>query len=380
MKNTKILLKGFRIYGMIAIITAVLLLGGCQKKNQKEDNTPSVNEPGKVSESALSTPVPTSSAVVATGSGIENHEGEAKSLLTGEWIPEKEAKKRPYAIMINNLSSVSPYHSGLSQAGVLYEAVVEGGITRMMAIFENFDTERIGSCRSARHYYVSFADEYDAIFVHFGHTSYAMNKINKLNVDNVSGLSGLSDMAFFRDYSLAAPNNAFASSKGLKQAVKELGYRTNYEKEYRGHFLFHDTDTVPTEGKDAPKVRVFYSSYTTASFLYNDEDRLYYHYQFGVEHKDANNGEQLSFKNLIIMFVKEWDIDSNGYQTMDIENSSGEGYYVTDNKAISITWEKNESNRKCTYYTKDGKELILNSGKTYVGVVPSVNKDMISFK
>lgn len=381
MKNTKLLLKKLRIYGIFAIIAVVFLLAGCQKKNGKEDNTPSADETGQTSGAAVSTSVPSSSAVgIPTGPVIENHDGDARSLLTGEWIPEKEAMKRPYAVMINNLSFTSPYHSGLSQASVLYEAVVEGGITRMMAIFENFDTERIGSCRSARHYFVSFADEYDAIFVHFGHTSYAMNKIKNLNVDNVSGLSGLSDMAFFRDYSIEAPHNAFASSNGLKKAVKELGYRTKYEKGYRGHFLFHEEDTVPAEGKEAPKVRVFYSSYTTPSFLYNDKDGLYYHYQFGNEHRDANNNEQLSFKNLIIMFVKEWDIDSNGYQTMDIENSSGEGYYITDNRAVNITWEKNESIRKCTYYTEDGKELVLNPGKTYVGVVPSANKDMISFE
>lgn len=372
--------KKLKLSGIIMVLAACFLFGGCGKGSKSESLPPSESTDVPTGE-AVTTAIPSPSSMgIVTGQAVVNHDGDERSLLTGDWIPGDEAKKRPYAVMINNMSITSPYHSGLSQASILYEAMVEGGITRMMAIFENFDTDRIGSCRSARHYFVSFADEYDAIFVHFGHTSYAMNKINNLDVDNISGLSGLSDMAFFRDYSIEAPHNAFASSKGLKKAANKLGYRKKYKKDYRGHFLFNEQDTVPATGKAAPKVSVFFSSYTAPSFKYNESDGLYYHYQFGSEHKDANNNEQLKFKNIIIMFVREWDIDSNGYQTMDIENSSGEGYYVTNNRAVSIKWEKNESSRKCTYYTEDGKELVLNTGKSYIAIVPSENKNLIKFE
>lgn len=372
--------KKLKVSGIIMVLAACFILGGCGK-GSKSETAPPAESTDVPTGGAVTTPIPSPSSMgVATGQAIVNHDEDERSLLTGDWIPRNEAKKRPYAVMINNMSITSPYHSGLSQASILYEAMVEGGITRMMAIFENFDTDRIGSCRSARHYFVSFADEYDAIFVHFGHTSYAMNKIKSLGVDNISGLSGLSDMAFFRDYSIEAPHNAFASSKGLKKAANKLNYRTKYEKGYRGHFLFSEEDTVPEMGKEAPKVSVFFSSYTAPSFKYNESDGLYYHYQFGSEHKDANNNEQLKFKNIIIMFVREWNIDSNGYQTMDIENSSGEGYYVTNNRAVSIKWEKNESSRKCTYYTEDGEELVLNTGKSYIAIVPSENKNLIKFE
>lgn len=367
----------------VVTIICCLMLTGCGKDKIPEDNTQNAASPQSIetaSPGAVSTPSPSSVSTEAEKEDTDTHENEARSKLTGEWIPKKEAKKRPYAVMINNISFVSPQHSGLSQASVLYEAVVEGGITRMMAIFENFDTDRIGSCRSARHYFVSFADEYDAIYVHFGHTSYAMDKIYSLGVDNISGLSGISDVAFYRDYSIEAPHNAFASSKGLKKAAERLGYRTEYEKGYRGHFLFNKKDTKPKNGEKAPKVSIFYSSYTSPYFEYNEKDKLYYHYQFGAKHVDANNNEQLKFKNLIIMLVDEWNIDSAGYQTLDIENSSGEGYYVSDNRVIPITWEKNESEKKCRYYTENGEELKLNPGKSYIGVVPSANKSQVAFK
>lgn len=302
----------------------------------------------------------------------EKHDGEAKSMLTGEWIDEELASKRPYAVMLNNIKAASP-QSGTSQAAILYEAVVEGGITRLMGIFEDFDAERIGSCRSARHYFVSFADEYDAIFVHFGQTKYAAAKIEKLGVNNLSGLTSLGTTVFYRDSSIKAPHNAFASYKGIIKGTKAAGYRTELGEKVNA-FQFYDKETKP-DGDRAAKVTLGFSNYTSPYFVYNKKKALYYRYQFGDKHIDKNTGKQLAFKNIIIQIVDEWDIDKNGYQTMDIEKASGNGYYITDGKAAKITWSKNESKKTRTYYDSEGKELRLNTGKTYIAVYP---KDRLS--
>ena len=79
---------------------------------------------------------------------------------------------------------------------------------------------------------------------------------------------------------------------------------------------------------------------------------------------------QLSYKNLIVQFVKEWNIDKNGYQTMDIEDASGEGYYFTNGSYVPIQWKKNESTRFMRYYTQSGEELTINPGTTYIAVFP----------
>ena len=95
-------------------------------------------------------------------------DGQMFSYLTGEPIDKKAGIQRPYAIMINNIKEGLP-QSGVSQADVIYEAQVEGGITRLMALFQDVDdVEKIGSIRSARHYYIDFANDYDAIYVHYG--------------------------------------------------------------------------------------------------------------------------------------------------------------------------------------------------------------------
>lgn len=362
--------KATVVFGFLFVL--VLMMTGCGKS---ESGTPEKPEssatPSAVTETVSSAAVvtPTPSATVVEEKE-ESHENQAKSLLTGLWIDKKKAARRPYAVMINNISLANP-QSGLSQASVLYEAIVEGGITRMMGIFEDFDTDRIGSTRSARHYFVSFADEYDAIFCHFGHTSYALNKISELGVDNLSGLAGYGSLIYYRDNSIAAPHNAFASYKGIIKGTKELGYRTKYRDGFKGHFKFYEEDTDLDRGKAAGRVTIFFSSYTSPYFEYDTKTKEYKRFQFGGKHIDANTKQQLSFKNIIIMYVNQWDIDSHGYQTMDISETAGDGMYITNGKKIDITWEKSESAHQCIFYDKKTKkQLVMNPGKTYVGVVP----------
>lgn len=306
--------------------------------------------------------------MTASPKPTDTHKGEAVSRLTGQWISAKKANKRPYAVMINNIKAANPGQSGTSQASVLYEAVVEGGITRMMGIFEDFDAKRIGSTRSARHYFVSFADEYDAIYVHFGQTKYATAKMKTLGIDNLSGLSALGDTVFYRDSSIKAPHNAFASYAGIMKGTKAAGYRTTL-RENLNEFHFYEKETKP-EGKSGKKVTLGYSSYTSPYFVYSRKKAQYYRYQFGEKHMDHAAGKQLAFKNIIIQVVEEWNIDKNGYQTMDIENTSGKGYYLTDGVMTEITWKKNENTKERTYYDKNGKELKLNKGKTFISIFP----------
>lgn len=318
------------------------------------------------------TKIPASS--VSPSPAPDPHKGKERSKLTGLWIKKKAANKRPYAVMLNNIKVANP-QSGTSQAVILYEALVEGGITRLMGIFEEFDAKRIGSVRSARHYFVSIADEYDAIFVHYGQTKYAKSKLKKLGIDSLNGLDEIGNTVFYRDSAIKAPHNAFTGYDKITKGTKSKKYRTTYRKNF-GHFLFYEKDTDPAEGKKARKVTLKFSGYAAPYFLYNSKEKLYYRYQFGTAHKDKTTKDTLAFKNVIIQKVKQWNIDKNGYQTMDIEDSSGEGYYITNGRAIQITWSKNESKKKMNYYGKDGKELVINPGRTYIAIFPN-NRDIV---
>ena len=352
---------------VIMVLLAVLFIG-CKKKEEKEPQQS--REPVMtVTPEAIETkaPVPEEEAAPTPE---PQHVGEARSLLTGEWIPEKQAKCRPFAVMINNIEYAGTRHCGIGQASILYEAIVEGGITRMMGLFENFDADKIGSTRSARHYFVSFASEYDAIFAHFGQTSYALDKIAELGVDNLSGLSALGTTVYYRDNTINPPHNAFTSKKGLVEGAKAAGYRLKYKKGQESHFTFYKENRKLKHGKPAGNIVLSFTAYTAPSFEYHKKDGLYYRSQFGGPHIDTLTGEQLAFKNILVQFVTEWNIDNHGYQTMDLSDTTGTGYYFTNGKGKKITWRKQESTGYMRYLNEDGSELSINPGKTYIAIMP----------
>lgn len=358
---------------IMVMVLVMAVLGGCGGSKEPEAADYEAQQPVDVTEQQTFETEGTEET-----EPVETHEGQAQSPISGLWVDEEKATLRPYAIMINNIKKVNP-QSGISEASVIYEALAEGGITRLMGIFEDFSADRIGSIRSARHYYVSVADEYDAIFVHYGETKYATSKISELDIDNLSGLEGaVEPIVFYRDNSISAPHNAFASYEGIVKGTEKKGYRTEREADWENHYTFYEEDT-DISGQDVSKVELGFSSYTTPYFEYNEEEKTYGRYQFGGAHVDANTGEQLQFKNIIIQLVKEWDIDKNGYQTMDIENSSGEGYYITNGKMVPITWQKNESTGKMHYYDEAGEILKVNAGKTFVALYPTSRTDKLVF-
>ncbi len=358
----------------LLLATAAVLFAGCNKNSgyngdviseyQKDydENNPSVTEALKEDSEVTQavTPVPEDT----------NHDGEMRSWLSGEWVSKEIGTKRPIAFQFNNFKSVSNQW-GISQADIVYECIVEGGITRLLGIGENYQGDRIGSTRSARHYFVSIADEYDAIYIHYGGTKYARAKIKELGVNEIDGNSSMDTVVFYRDHSIKAPHNAFATRKGMLKGIEIKKFQTQYSEEDQAHFSFYQEDTELTSDKAANKVTLDFSAYTSPYFTYNADDKLYYRYQFGAAHKDSNTGKQLAFKNIIIQFVKEWNIDKKGYQTMDLANAAGKGIYICDGKMVSITWKKNEAKSWMRYYDETGAELTINPGKTYIALFPN---------
>lgn len=357
---------------IILLIVIAIAITGCKKNKPYEEDKviQEIEDKNKPTPSKVITPEPTPVIIE------ESHEGEMKSTLSGLWVPIEIGSKRPYAIQLSNFKTVRNQW-GIGQADIVYEALVEGGITRFLAIGENFTGDRIGSVRSSRHYFASFADEYDAIYIHYGKTKYAVTKLKKLGIDNLDGETGIGTTVFYRDKSMKAPHNAFTSLEKILKGIKQKGYDAERRQDFEPHYAFYEEDTELTNGMDCNKISIKYP-YNKPYFDYNPQDKLYLRYQFGEIHKDSNTGEQLSFKNIIVQFVKEWDIDKNDYQTMDLEDAEGSGYYITNGKKIDITWKKNEDNRWMRYYDSNGEELYINSGKTYIAIFPNnITKDVV---
>ena len=130
---------------------------------------------------------------------------------------------RPIAVMIDNHKGALP-HSGLSNAYMVYEIIVEGGESRLMALFKGANLEKIGPVRSSRHYFLDYALENDAIYVHYGWSPQAESDIKSLGINNINGL--VDDSVFWRVKDKSAPHNAVTSTAKILEDAKSKGYKT----------------------------------------------------------------------------------------------------------------------------------------------------------
>ena len=296
-------------------------------------------------------------------------------------IIDLESDTRPIAVMINNQEKARPNHAGLNDAYIIYEIIVEGGLTRYMALFKDQETERIGSVRSSRHYFLDYALENDAIYTHFGWSPQAQSDISKLDIDNINGLY---DSGFWRDKTLNVPteHTAFTNIANILEVANKKNYRlTSEEKPLLNYTIVNQNlsklEISNTEAIPANNVSIKYSNYVTTSYTYDKENGVYKRYVNDVEHKDAVTKEQYTFKNIITYQVRNYSIDSYGRQTLD-NIGTGEGYYITNGYAIPIIWEKSSRSSKTVYKYLDGTELKVNDGNTFIQIQPKNQKLIIT--
>jgi hypothetical protein len=336
------------------------LLAGCGKKNEETTTVDAVVNVSSISNMDSAEDVQ-----------VVYREGMALSDLTGEWIDESLADQRPLCIMIENTSDAFP-QSGIIDADITYEFIVEGAITRLMCVFKDYSTgiEKLGPVRSSRHYYAQLAEMLEGIYAHFGWSVYAQQYIEaRPEYQNLNGLE-LEGSVYYRDSARSAPHNVYTDSDRLVSGVEAKGYNTTHSNTFNyDQFKFNIDDTPLNSGNVANKVTTNFISSNTSWFEYNSEDSRYYRFAFGGEHYDAETGEQLSYKNLLIMYVAYSVVDDEGRRDIDwnSDGASGTGYYACDGEYVPITWKKYANG--ITYYNEDGSQLKMNPGNTYISVV-----------
>lgn len=366
-------MRRWKIAALLA--AAAIVMTGCSKENETEAPQPAVVE----------TEAPAESVQEIAPAGEEAPAGLAsdRSYLTGEVVGEELHGRRPFAIMLNNIVNAVP-QAGIEKAGVVYEAPVEGAMTRLMGVFEDVeDMEKIGSVRSCRTYYPMYAMEFDAIYVHFGQAVYAVELLNSDRVDNISGLSSQTgagpifgyagEDGFYRTSDRKAPHNCYTDGERLDAAATKLGYRRIHEDEYPGKFKFAaDGENVAL----SDQATTIYPGYEVNKPWFEYKDGKYYRYQYGEEQIDELTDEQLSYTNVIFQ-LSEWEnYDENGYLNIDTM-SGGDAYYFTGGTYEKCTWKREKEDEPAKYYGADGKEITLNQGKTWVCIIQDSNADNI---
>ena len=370
MKNCRI-----RTWGILLII--MMLLSACARKTSPASATP---EETRIHIEPETAPIVIETEEEENESTEEPEtyepwermeaDGMVRSYLTGEKVPAAVGNRRPVAVMMSNDKAALPQY-GINRAGVIYEAPVEGDMNRYMAIIENYDgLDRIGSVRSCRTYYTYFAREFDAIYAHYGQSTFARPYLK--NVDNINGIEGIGETAYYRSSDRKRPHNAYTSYEGLQSAIAKLGYSQEYDTDYRGHYYFaSETHPVDLKGEGVLKAEKVTPGYALNHpwFEYHEEDGFYYRYQYGAAHLGSEG--PISVKNILIQCCAAGYYATTDYRNINVHEDQWGGFYITNGKAVSISWKKDGEFGVTHYYGPDGSEIVLNPGKTWVCIVPT---------
>ncbi len=360
---------------------ACLLMSGCSKK---EEDPPAIPEPEVVIEETTKdtdTEDQDNDKDQDKDSKPEEnpHKGKARSFLTGKWIKEDLAKKRPLSCMIGNTAVAQPQY-GIGQAEVIFEAPVEGRDTRLMGIFQNYKKlEKLGSVRSGRLYFAYYSMGFDAIYLHYGQASYAESFLKSGQIDDLNCMEYQVDQAIiYRDTSLRAPHNAYATGKGIQAGIELKQYGTEYGADYKGYYQFAKDGKRVKLKKNAKKVAIVQPGYLINKpyFEYNPKDHLYYRYQHGTPHVDGTDNSQLAVSNIILQYSNVRALDEKDYLEIGT-TGEGSGQFVTNGKAIDITWKCEDNFSPIHYYDREGKEITLNQGKTWVCIIDNSYLDRV---
>ena len=295
--------------------------------------------------------------------------------LTGEGCQTDISQNRPVAIMLNNLKKALP-QLGVSQADIIYEVVAEGGITRMLGVFQSLEgVGEIGSVRSARDYFVSLALGHDAIFLHAGGSDQAYISIKNWGVTALDCVNGpYEGTLFWRDADRRKTMGLEHSVLTSGEVIQEL--LPTYSRVTLEHKADYDTglsflpEGETAQGTPAQQVEIRFSSYKTGVFTYDPDTGLYLVEEYGSPYVDGNTGEQVGVKNVLALFTDISSIpgDSAGRQSVRT-TGTGEGLFWCDGVQQPITWSKESHDSPLTYYDSQGEPLELGVGHTYVNIV-----------
>ena len=297
--------------------------------------------------------------------------------LTGLPCEEDLSRKRPVAVMLNNLKAAQP-QQGNSQADIIYEMLAEGGITRMLALYlEPEGLGLIGSVRSARQYYWEMAQGHDAVYIHAGASPEfyeTKSRLGLFTVDGVNGrFSGTAAGMFWRDRDRVAGHH-YAYEHSLLtsgEAITAMLAKWELEEHTDGYvyeMAFAD-DGTPAGGVSALTVRVPFSGSKASVFHYDGDTGLYLVEEYGEPYIDGNDGSQVAVTNLLALQTTYTVVDSAGRVKVDL--SSGRGWFACGGRMIPITWEKGGADDQLRYFTESGQPLALGRGKSYVCVIPT---------
>jgi len=359
-KRGKIILIAL-LFSLSTVIT-VILIGAFRSPNNDQQSVASETDV---------TPAP------EQNNESETEDSDIELTITPTPKPDKSEENfvfpkqgvRPIAVMIDNEGSKVLPQGGIGIAQIVYEMIVEYGDTRYMALFWDNLPDMIGPVRSARHYFIDYLLEYDAIYAHIGGSDYAYKDLQQYEIESIDGV--LDGSSAYWDLTLERNNyhDSYTKPERLKKYIEKAGY--SMETEISFPLLYHEKDTDLPGEMTAEEVFIKYHKNSTCGFYYDPKAKNYKRTRQGEYQIDRNTNEVILAKNIIIMFVRNEPIsgDKQGRQNV-FTVGNGEGFYITNGKAQKIKWSKGSRTAQTKYRDEKGNDIVLNPGQTWIQVVP----------
>jgi hypothetical protein len=294
------------------------------------------------------------------------------SPLTGSLVEKESDTQQPVTgVMIENHPDARP-QSGLKDAGVVFEAICEGGITRFLALYQSEKPQLVGPVRSVRMYYLDWATGFNASISHVGGNDDVLNRLASGNYRNLDQFS-YGDAAYWRSSDRYAPHNMYTSFANLDELNKQNGYTSS------DYMPFPRTDGKAAEALTATSINVtISSSLFDSAYTYNATSNSYDRFQAGELHTDAD-GRQISPTTVIGMFINESTISVpvNGSEEQLETIGSGRAVIFQNGTATEATWSKTSESSQITFTDANGLSIPLVRGQTWITAIPNGPGDVI---
>ena len=330
---------------ILAVLLIAIGVGGWliyQNFSQKSDETPRVTEKPKA----------------------EKPPQKYYSKLSGVEVESEEStNKAVVGVMIENSPNARP-QSGLQEAGVVFEAIAEAGITRFLALYQNESPELIGPVRSVREYYIDWAGGFDSSLAHVGGSYAALQRMRDGQHKDIDQFFNAG--TFWRSTDRYAPHNVYTNFKNLETIHQSNNWNSS-------NFQPLERKDKALEGEEyaaATNVYIDFSSATyNTSYVYNSETKDYDRSLAGAPHHDREKG-QISPKNIVAMKV-DMSLESDGYHNQIQTLGQGEAVFFIDGKVINGFWSKNSENSPLVFKDSNEKLIKFNRGQTWISAVPN---------
>ncbi|CAH2717266.1 Putative lipoprotein YerB [Neobacillus rhizosphaerae] len=331
----------------VAFAAILLLLSGCSdketvKEQGKKEKT--VNKAEKKDDEKQGTP----NFYPLTGIGSET-----------------KTDGRAVAVMINNHPKARP-QSGLNKADIVYEVLAEGDITRFLAVFQSEKPENIGPVRSARNYYIDLAKGLNALYIAHGWSEEAKKMLTANYIDNINGMV-YDGTLFKRSSTRKAPHNSYITYENILKGAKQKKY--SMEKSPPSFKFLSEEEGKKVTGEEAKSVKISYSKggISDSSFEYDAALGKYKRYSGGEQMVDLGTNDPILLNNIFIIEANHQVIDSVGRRDIDFK-SGGKAYLLQMGMVNEVEWANKNGQ---IVPIKDGVEVPLVQGKTWVNVVPA---------